>query len=154
MSEQPPEQTQTIQPSKKRGAGLTAWVAIMIIVNVFAIILYAILAIGLANSGTILTSAIQVYTSLPLWGTMLFLILAIVNLVSTVALLKIKKWGYFAFIASNTILIILDLALGLSTSAVIGLLGFSFGVSLLAIGGLLGIGTLYLLMRSKGKTLK
>jgi hypothetical protein len=148
------QQTIPAQPPKKRDTALTVWVAIMVIVNLFAAILYLLLTVAVATNSTALTDPLNAATSLPLWAIALFTVLAITSLGSAALLLKMKKLGFYAFLFSNMVLTILDLALGLTTSANLMFMGVSFPVNVFAAGGLLGIGTLYLVLCPKIKMLQ
>jgi hypothetical protein len=150
MSQQSPEETSQIRSPKKHGTGLKAWSYIMVIANVLAAIIYAL--------ATVLTvcnfSNLFDVSLVPVWTTVLFTILSIVNLVSAIALLKFRKGGFFVFIVSSVAFVVLDIWLEVTVLSSLPLLGIRTGNIMLAIGGVLGIGTLYWLVRSKWKMLQ
>jgi hypothetical protein len=126
---------------KQRGRLLTLWLLLLILANILSAFFYIFTAYVLATTSS---SAINDATNplfnfaLPFWAISLFPIFSIVNVYAAIALLKWRKWGFFALCVSYLIETAANLVLG----------------NILAIVGLLGIAILYLLLRSKWSRLR
>ncbi len=110
---------------KKRGALLTIWLAIMLILNIITALSYLLLNASIASF----------YPGIPLWIFYLYGLLSLANAVFVIFLFKWKKWAFFAICASAAIIFIMNISVGIKTTA--------------AIAGLLGPVILYLIMRPK-----
>ena len=72
---------------------------------------------------------LQGMPNMPEWSFPVLIIMSIFNLVCAVSLFRWKKWGFWGFLASGIIVIIVNLSIGLSTAS--------------ALGGIVGIAILY-----------
>ena len=113
------------ETEKKRGALLTIWLVLMLIVNFFTALSYLILN----------TKITSVYPNIPSWLFYIYGPLALANLVFTIFLFMWKRWAFFAFCGSAVVAFIINLTIGL---------GLFVGIM-----GLGGPVILYLIMRSK-----
>jgi uncharacterized membrane protein YfhO len=108
-----------IQIHKNRHGCLTAYLVFMMIMNSGAALLY------LFGADLVL----QGMPNMPEWSFPVLIIMSIFNLVCAVSLFRWKKWGFWGFLASGIIVIIVNLSIGLSTAS--------------ALGGIVGIAILY-----------
>ena len=108
-----------IQIHKNRHGCLTAYLVFMMIMNSGAALLY------LFGADLVL----QGKPNMPEWSFPVLIIMSIFNLVCAVSLFRWKKWGFWGFLASGIIVIIVNLSIGLSTAS--------------ALGGIVGIAILY-----------
>ncbi len=110
---------------KKRGALLTIWLAIMLILNIITALSYLLLNASIASF----------YPDIPSWVFYIYGLLSLANAAFVIFLFKWKKWGFFAICASAAIIFIMNIAVGIGT--------------ITAITGLLGPVILYLIMKPK-----
>ena len=109
-----------IQIPKNRHGCLTAYLVFMMIMNSGAALLY------LFGADLVL----QGMPNMPEWSFPVLIIMSIFNLVCAVSLFRWKKWGFWGFVASGLIVIIVNhMSIGLSTAS--------------ALGGIVGIAILY-----------
>src|SRR5688500_17923755 len=110
---------------QERGGCLTAWLLVMLLANGFTVISYLF---GF-------TTMQQVY---PTVHPVIFVLLAglgIVNLASVYGLWTWKKWGFYLFAISASVVLVINLSIGIPI--------------LPALLGLVGIGLLWLLLRNR-----
>jgi hypothetical protein len=111
--------------TQERGGCLTIWLILMALGSAYTIFSY------LTNTAT--------YTQLyPGSSTITFLLLAglgVLNLVCVYALWTWKKWGFYLFIGTAAVALVINLLLGIPV--------------LFALAGLIGVGILWLLLRSR-----
>jgi len=110
---------------KKRGALLTIWLVIMLIVN-FSWAVYSLLF----NS-----TIASFYPNVPSWIFYIYGLVSLANFILVIFLFMWKKWPLFIFCGISIIVFIINLMIGL------GILGSIFGLA--------GPIILYLLMKSK-----
>jgi len=100
--------------TNERGGCLTVWLALMLIANAFTAFFY-------------LTSGSTLQQAYPSASPVIFLILAaggIVNLISVYGIWTWKKWGFYLFVATSLLALLINLSLGLSIfSSLLGLVG-------------------------------
>lgn len=100
--------------SNERGGCLTAWLALMLIANAATAFYYI-------TSGSALQ---QAFPSTPSWMFLILAALGIVNLISVFGLWTWKRWGFYLFIATSLVALVINLSLGLSIlSSLVGLIG-------------------------------
>jgi hypothetical protein len=104
---------------KQRHGCLTAWLVLMIIANSATALIY------LFASGTIR----QTFPDAPAGIFPLLAILGIFNVVCSIALFKWKKWGFYGFMVSSIVALIINLIIGLNIAQ--------------SLGGLIGVAILY-----------
>ena len=109
--------------SRKRGILLTLWL-------VFLILAYAV---GALRSILVILSITTVPFSVPLWENYESIVIPVLIVVSIIAMLMWKKWGFYMFSAI--------LVLGFAVNLIVGVGVFSFI-------GLIEIVITYLLLRS------
>ncbi len=119
------ESSVSLGENKKRGKLLTFWLVLMLIANALTALSYL-----LWNSAIIVA-----YPNAPSGIFYIYGILALANVAFTVFLFMWKKWAFFAFCGSASVIFILNLIIGLGILA--------------AIWGLAGIVILYLILRSR-----
>ena len=88
--------------TRSRGGCLTAFLIVMMIVNPLVAIMY--LATG---------SAIQRSLDAPSWAIPVLGIFCIVNFVAAIALWRWKKWGFYAFVVSSLVALVINIMIGL-----------------------------------------
>jgi hypothetical protein len=109
--------------TKQRHGCLTAWLVLMIISNSLTALIY------LFAGGTIKSNL----PNAPAWTLPILALASIANVVFSVALFRWKKWGFFGFVATSILAMIINLKLGMH----VGLL----------LVGLLGVVTLYAVLQ-------
>jgi len=112
---------------RKKGVLLTIWLILMLVGNLGFALTYLIIAIGLSASGG--------PSPLPLWAFYVLGIFGLLNFIFTIFLFMWKRWAFFAFAGSASIVFVINLMLGL-------------GIIISSLG-LIGPVILYLLLRSK-----
>lgn len=113
----------TLNSDRKRGTVLTLWLVLLILVN----------AGGTLLSIFRILSSSFVLLSVPLWASYTLMVGSVLIVVSAIAMLSWKKWGFYMYGAIGV--------LGFAVNLTIGAGVFSFI-------GLLGIAITYLLLRS------
>ena len=109
--------------SRKRGTVLTVWLVFLILAN----------AVGAIRSVLLILSITTVPFSVPLWESYESIVVSVLIVVSLIAMLMWKKWGFYMFCAI--------LVLGFAVNLIVGVGVFSFF-------GLIEIVITYLLLRS------
>lgn len=110
---------------RKRHGCLTAWLVLMLISNLVAV---------LANAGS--ASVRQYYPNAPGWAFPALIIVGILNIVFVIALFRWKKWGFWGCAATTVVAFVVNLLVGLNVlTAVIGLAGPLILFGILQIGG-------------------
>lgn len=97
---------------KKRGALLTIWLAIMLILNIITALSYLLLT----------TSIASFYPNIPSWIFYIYGLLGSANIVFVIFLLKWKKWAFFAFCVTTFIMGMMAPLIGLGTVTQISIL--------------------------------
>jgi hypothetical protein len=115
----------TLAEGKQRHGCLTAWLAIMIIANSLTGLAYLLWGAAIKSN----------LPKAPAWAIPTLVTACIANVVFSFALLRWKKWGFFGFVGSSIVTLVVNLTIGLSLGSV--LLG-AVGVALLY--GVLQIG--------------
>ncbi|MEP7290920.1 MAG: hypothetical protein ABI835_04010 [Chloroflexota bacterium] len=111
--------------NQERGGCLTAWLAVMLLANAAAGVSYIV---GISTMQ-------QVYPNV---SSVIFLLLAglaVVNLVSVYGLWTWKKWGFYLFIATASVALLINISMGIPLST--------------SLFGLIGIGILGILLRDR-----
>jgi hypothetical protein len=112
--------------AKERHGCLTAWLVLMIVGNSMTALTYTF------ASGTIQKSL----PNAPSWAFAVLIVASLVNLACSIALLQWKKWGFFGFIGTTAVALIINLIIGVSpVQAMLGLLGVGILYGVLQIGG-------------------
>jgi hypothetical protein len=63
---------------------------------------------------------------IPSWAFIVLAILAIVNIVSAIALWMWQKWGFYAFVVTSIAAVVINLAIGIPIlNALLGLIGLA-----------------------------
>ena len=115
--------------AKKRGAWLTIWLVLMLIVNFFTAVTYLLLTKTIAAS----------YPNAPSWIWSIYGLLALANFVFVIFLFMWKKWPFFAFCGSAVAAFIMNLVI--STGVLMVIMSF--------VGLIMGPLILYLSMKSR-----
>lgn len=102
-----------IETEKKRGLLLTFWLIVMLITNAGVAITY------LLGSGLIAF----ISPNVPLWAIYVFGISCAFNVVFTIFLFLWKKWAFFAYCGMAGIAFVINLAIGIGLSSILGLVG-------------------------------
>lgn len=109
---------------KHRHGCLTAWLALIIILNALVAGVYLFWMITRAD------------TQMPGWGLPVYILGSICYVVCAIALFYWKKWGFYGIAAMALIIIVVNLVIGLSfVQALTGLLGIIVLYGVLQIGG-------------------
>ncbi|MCP3673840.1 MAG: hypothetical protein GY829_05145 [Gammaproteobacteria bacterium] len=124
---QAPETEEFINPNnlqgkKSRHGCLTAYLILMIIANSGTFLLYLYLLI--AN-----------VANFPAWTIPVLCFFGVVNLTCSIALLKLKKWGFYGFVASSIVVTGVNVLSGIAISSSFGgLIGIAILFGVLQIG--------------------
>ncbi len=111
---------------KQRHGCLTAWLVLIIVVNVIAALVY------LVDGGAI----VRDFPDFPLWALPVLILACVANIVFAVALFRWRKWGFSGFVATTVVAFVVNLALGLPPLQLItGLLSVALLYGVLQIGG-------------------
>jgi len=116
--------------SKKRGKLLTYWLVSMLLGNIVIALYYL-----LWNS-----AAITVSPNTPSWIFYIYGIIGLANATFTIFLLRWKKWAFFAYCGSATVVAVLNLLVATGTPV--------------ATSSLAGPAILYLILRSRWSLLE
>ena len=114
----------TLKSERKKGTLLTLWLALLILANAYGTL------IGILD----ITSNASVLLSLPLWAIYMSIISSVLIVISVIAMLKWKKWGFYMYC--------FIVVLGFAVNLILGIGVFPFIA-------LVGIAITYLLIRSK-----
>jgi len=106
---------------KRRHGCLTAWLILLIIINPL--------------SGLVYLVTIDSFSDSPSWFIPAMIVFSLINFAGALALLKWKKWGFWAILAVNLVLFFINFTLVGFGGAISGLLGFSILFFLLNLGG-------------------
>lgn len=111
--------------AKQRHGCLTAWLLLLIIVNSLVAVVYlfasSMIKANLPNT--------------PGWAIPVLAVACIANVIFAIALFQWKKWGFFGFIGSTILALVINLMLGLSAFQIVpGLLGIVILYAVLQIG--------------------
>ena len=105
---------------KQRHESLAAWLVLMFIYNL-------VTAGGLYR---------RFHPSAPLWAQSVFADVSVLNGVSVAVLLRWKRWGFYALVATAVAILMVNLKIGFSVVQVLlGLGGVAILYGLLQIGG-------------------
>ena len=116
--EQVPTQSQPSQPKQRHGC-LTAYLVFIIIANSASAFMYIVGREAIRQN----------LPDMPDWAFPVLIAFGVLNLVCAIALFKWKKWGFWGFTFSACIVLVVNLAIGLSPAQ--------------AFGGLIGVAILY-----------
>jgi hypothetical protein len=112
-------------PKKQRHGCLTTYLIFMIIANSATAVLHVLLSDDIQQS----------YPKMPSWGLFAFVFGSLFNLTCAIALLRWKKWGLWGFSISASLVLVLNLMIGVSpVSALGGVLGIAILFGVLQIG--------------------
>jgi len=110
---------------KQRHGCLTAWLVLMIIANSISALIYLFASDFIART----------LPSAPSWSFPILALLGIFNVICAIALFKWKKWGFYGFIASSIIALIINLIIGIDVAqSLAGLIGLVILYGVLNIG--------------------
>ncbi|MGK7923875.1 MAG: hypothetical protein AB4290_01245 [Spirulina sp.] len=110
---------------KKRHGCLTAWLIFMLLGNSIATLMYLLAAQTIR----------QAFPAAPSWAFPLLTVVAIFNLICTIALFNWKKWGFWGLVGSSITTFIVNLSIGVSIGqALFGLIGIVLLYGVLNIG--------------------
>jgi hypothetical protein len=105
---------------KQRNRSLIAWLVLMVIFN-------TVTAGGLYR---------RFHPSAPHWAQFVFAEVSVLNVVSVAVLLRWKRWGFYALVATAVAILMVNLKIGFSVVQVLlGLGGVAILYGLLQIGG-------------------
>jgi hypothetical protein len=111
--------------NKQRHGCLTAFLILMIVANSVIAVFYFF------GSSTIQRTV----PGIPLWTIIVLGVLAVFNLICAIGLFKWKKWGFWGFIFSSIVTLIVNLTAGLGVGqSLSGLLGVAILYGVLHIG--------------------
>jgi hypothetical protein len=117
--------SEEINVLKQRHGCLTAWIIFMIVINSLAALIYLLGA----------ESFTRTYPSAPEGSFLVFVVLALFNVICASALFNWKKWGFWGFLFSTICAFIANLLIGLGIGrSLIGLVGIIFLYALLKMG--------------------
>ena len=112
-------------PTPPRHGCVTAWLIFMIVVNALTAIGTPFTINGMQRAG--------LQPSVPLVGVLV--VCALANIVFAVALLRFMKWGFYGFVATSIVALIVNLVIGLGIgSSLFGLIGIAILYGVLNIG--------------------
>jgi uncharacterized membrane protein (DUF2068 family) len=111
--------------AQERGGCLTAWLALMALANAFTIFSYL----------TNLATYQQLYPSAPSFMFILLAGLGVLNLVCVYGLWTWKKWGFYLFLVSAGVSLVINLVLGIPI--------------MFALFGLVGVAIVWFLLRNR-----
>lgn len=115
----------TVMKSRERGGCLTAWLVVVLITN-------ALIAFYYLTS----TSAMQqVYPTISSGVFLLLAVIGAVNVASAIGLWTWHKWGFYLFVATSIITLVINIGIGLPI--------------LSSLAGLIGVGILWYLLHKK-----
>jgi hypothetical protein len=123
----------TAPPQKKRHGCLTAWLIIIIIFN-------AIGVLGSALAAAIGSSFAGLDINVPVWSSILSIILAIAAIVCAIGLFMWKKWGFWGLIGIEAVNVIVSIIGGDVFTIVFSIIGAVIAIAILY--GVLQIGSL------------
>lgn len=110
---------------KQRHGCLTAWLVLVIIANALVALLYV------AGGGVVAASL----PSARGWLVPVLAVLALANVAFAIALFLWKRWGFYGFVASSLVGLVVNLAAGINPAqAVFGLVGVAILYGVLQIG--------------------
>jgi len=110
---------------KKRHGCLTAWLVSGLFINSSALLAYA-------EKGFVM----EALPDMPGWAVPMLTLLALFNLVCTVGLFKLKKWGFYGGCVSCGLIFVVNLSSGIPMAvAVSGPVGIILLYGVLQIGG-------------------
>ncbi len=118
MNEETPIPESTTQGKQRHGC-LTAYLVVMIIANAAVAVMYLIGKEGIK----------QALPQMEDWVFPVLIGVGIFNLVCAIALFRWKKWGFWGFVASSCLMLVINLSIGLGIGQ--------------SIGGLVGVAVLY-----------
>lgn len=95
--------------ARSRGGCLTAFLVAMMIINPLVAILY--LAAGSAIAKNL--------PDAPTWAMPVLGIFCIVNLAGAIALWRWKRWGFYAFVVSTIVALVVNIIIGLPAHQII-----------------------------------
>lgn len=111
--------------AKSRHGCLTTWLVVMIIINSGTAIMYHL-------GSEAIRRTLQVT---PGWGSTVYFVISLFNLVCAIALFQWKKWGFWGFCASSVFALIVNLSVGIEIGeALVGLVGVLLLYGALQIG--------------------
>ncbi|MEX0731642.1 MAG: hypothetical protein WED00_01955 [Aquisalimonadaceae bacterium] len=111
--------------AKTRHVCLTAWLALMIVINAMNVLVYSLGSEALQ----------QALPDVPAWAFPVLIALSLFNLVCAIALFQWKKWGFWGVCVSSVVTLVVNLSLGFGIGAV-----FTGLVGVLMLYGVLHIG--------------
>jgi hypothetical protein len=110
---------------KQRHGCLTAWLVLVIIANALVALLYV------AGGGVVAASL----PSSRGWLVPVLAVLALANVAFAIALFLWKRWGFYGFVASSLVGLVVNIAAGINPAqAVFGLVGVAILYGVLQIG--------------------
>lgn len=111
---------------KQRHGCLTTWLVLMIVINSVTALMYLF---GSEMIGKSLPSA-------PGWMFPVLAVASLFNVACAVALFKWKKWGFYGFVVTSVVALVVNLMLGIGPlQSVLGLVGLAILYGVLQIGG-------------------
>jgi hypothetical protein len=114
-----------MKENKERHGCLTAWLVFLIIANAASALLYLVASDAIR----------QTLPIAPGWVFPLLAVVGIFNLVCAIALLRWKKWGFYGFVVSSIVALVINLSIGLGiVQSLAGLLGLAILYGLLHLG--------------------
>lgn len=114
-----------IGPSPSRYGCLTAYLVFMIIANCASSVMYLIGREGIQKS----------LPNMPDWAFPVLMLFGIFNLVCAIALFRWRMWGFWGFVVSACVIVIVNLLIGLHpVQAASGLIGVAILYGVLQIG--------------------
>jgi hypothetical protein len=113
-----------VEDKKQRHGCLTAWLALMLLANSATALMYAL-------AGGQISKAAE----MPQWILTVFIFVAALNVVFTLALFQWKKWGFWGFLLTTLVGMVLNIIGGVITGAISGVLGVLLLYGVLQIGG-------------------
>lgn len=109
---------------KQRHGCLTAWLVLIIVANALVGVVY------IATAGTMTSTG-----AVPGWAIPILILLSLVNVGLAISLFMWKRWGFYGFIVTSLIALVVNLAIGLSIAqALFGLVGVAVLYGVLQIG--------------------
>jgi len=106
---------------RKRGTLLTLWLALLILANAYGTI---------RNIFDIISNS-SVLLSVPLWAIYTLTLGSVLIVISAIAILKWKKWGFYLFCSLELLGFAVNLTAGAGFFAFIGLIGLAITYLLL-----------------------
>lgn len=142
-----------MREEKKRHGCLAAWLVLVIISGAFTFLSYLMAILGKGMMRRLLQSPIyqnpslkdqvqqlKMFLNIPAWFFMILMSLAAFSIIGAAALFAWRKWGFWCFLASNVVMLTLNIVFMSSDTISIILQVAAYSLMALILFGVLHIG--------------